>query len=390
MQYRTSESVKHYGGIAVFFNALHDHIKSGQVPHSLLESITAGNVIAHSAISLTLESVYRILYSLFGKVDKLLFTNLQDDLHSFKSKLLGKAMSKSSLNRKIIVYHHMNNFVLPHFSLFFLARKFRVKMVTSLVDFLDVDFPTFLSPPVVRQRQITRQFLLQHSEAIVPISDFVKDDSLKLGAENDKIRVIKWGVDHLSFSHIRSRTATADPDGIRSFILPAKSWAHKGHLDFLKVFLTSPHVNYRLIFIGDTLNITPNIRSLLEAYPQHQELFLNLGFVSDEERTLRFAESSGIILPSIYEGFGFPYFEAALMGKPLFCFNTKSYLEYFSNCPNPGVAPMFDFQLLHSKILNFNETRHELAISCMENAIKGLTWEKSCRSLFSLYEELVI
>lgn len=390
MQYRTSESVQHYGGIAVFFNALHDYIKSGHVSKALLDSITVGNVIAHSAIGLTLESVYRTFYYLFGKIDKLLFTNLQVTIHSFKSKLLDKALSRTSLNGKIIVYHHMNNFVLPHFNLFFLARKFHVKMVTSLVDLLDVDFPTFLSPTVVRQRQITRQFLLRHSEVIVPISDFVKDDSLKLGAEKDKIRVVKWGVDHLSFSHIRSRKAITDSDGIRSFIMPAKSWAHKGHLNFLKVFLMSPHVNYRLIFMGDTLNITSEIRSLLEAFPQHQKLFVNLGFVSDEERTLRFAESSGIILPSIYEGFGFPYFEAALMGKPLFCFNTKSYLEYFSNCPNPGVAPMFDFQLLHSKILNFNETHHERAIECMENAIKELTWEKSCQSLFSLYEELAV
>lgn len=390
MQYRSSESVKHYGGVAVFFNALHSYIESGKLSPELSSCLKAGENLASSALSSLLELLYRSFFYLLSKVDHFFLTNSQIKLHALKSKLLAKAMCKSRKNVNEVLYHHMNNFVLPHFGLFFLAYRYRVVMVTSLIDFLDLDFPEFLSPKIVQQREITRHFLLQYSEVLVPISDFVSDDSVELGADKEKIRIIKWGTNHLSLDPEKSFTAVHKSNYLPTFVLPAKSWAHKGHLEFLRAFLTSSQVNYRLVFVGDTSNINSKIEELLGLYPRHRHLFLNLGFVSDEERNLRFAESQGIILPSVYEGFGFPYFEAAIMSKPLFCFSTKSYLEYFPNCRNPGLAPLFDYELLHSKVLAFDEVEHANAIECMKVAAQRFTWEESCDRLFSLYAEIAL
>ena len=124
---------------------------------------------------------------------------------------------------------------------------------------------------------------------------------------------------------------------------------------------------------------------MLERYPNKRQNVEVLGFVPDREKALLFEGSSGIVLPSSYEGFGFPYFEAIRVGKPLFCFRTKAYDEYFGSCNNPGVTEVHDFEGLHRLLVNLRVDEHQEPMRAMREIVRDASWEKSCKLLSSVY-----
>ena len=386
MQYNSKESIKHHGGIAVYFNAITNYVDS-ECPE-MQNAIQLGNTQRNSMLGEILELFYRIAIKVIKKQDQLFHSEFETTLHRLKARVIFNSLKKSEKNPNFLIYHHMNNFVLPNFTLYLLARKFRIVMLTTIVDFLDVDHPEMLTPSVVRQRKITRELLFGASELLIPIANFIQNDCITLGVSKEKLKVIKWGSDHINDSNPKNEVEYKENLSKLVFVLPAKSWPHKGHLKFLEEFLKSPKRSYKLVFIGDTDEIVEEINRLLTKYPDKADSFSNLGFLSDLERSQLFLESTGIILPSIYEGFGFPYFEATRMTKPIFCFSTKSYLEYFDNCNNPGVANLFDYETLNHKVENFENEYFEESLICMKNAIKDLRWDYSCELLFDTYREL--
>ncbi len=54
---------------------------------------------------------------------------------------------------------------------------------------------------------------------------------------------------------------------------------------------------------------------------------IELGYVSDDERRELFIRSSGLVFPSLYEGFGLPILEAQMAGIPVLTSNTSSLPE---------------------------------------------------------------
>ncbi len=51
------------------------------------------------------------------------------------------------------------------------------------------------------------------------------------------------------------------------------------------------------------------------------------GYADDADKAALYAGSVGLVLPSLYEGFGFPVIEAARCGAPVLCSNTSSLAE---------------------------------------------------------------
>lgn len=51
------------------------------------------------------------------------------------------------------------------------------------------------------------------------------------------------------------------------------------------------------------------------------------GYADDADKAALYAGSVGLVLPSLYEGFGFPVVEAARCGAPVLCSNTSSLAE---------------------------------------------------------------
>jgi glycosyltransferase involved in cell wall biosynthesis len=388
LQYRNFESVRHLGGIAVYFNEVQNWLKFSNLDRQLSESIHLGSEATKSSLGDLFDFLFRSSLFLASRIDRHFHTKFAFYLHTKKAVILKKALISSKENTSKLVYHHMNNFILPDFKLFFLSRKYNIEFLATIVDFLDVDFPEKLPNEVVKVREVTRNFIFDVSTLMLPIADFIRDDCVRLRASEAKLKVIKWGTDHSS-QECTIPENKEHSDVARYFVFPAKSWKHKGHLEFLETFLASPLSNYRLVFIGDTSSIDSEIRELLERYPNRKHNVEVLGFVPDREKAVLFEGSSGIVLPSSYEGFGFPYFEAIRIGKPLFCFKTKAYDEYFGGCNNPGVTEVHDFEGLHRLLVDFRIEEHLKPMKAMREIVRDASWEKSCKSLSSVYSSLI-
>lgn len=388
LQYRSKESVNHLGGIAVYFNAVQNWFEQSNIDSKLKDSLQMGNNVSRSSLGLTGDFLFRASLFIANKIDKLLPTSIGMHLQKKKAKILRTAILNSRKNHEELIYHHMSNFVLPDFNLYFLSKKYKIIFLATIVDFLDVDFPHLLPIEIVNVRHIIREFIFDVSSMMLPIADFIQEDSIALGASRDKMKVIKWGTDHFSHSAHFSMVQE-NPEELHYFVFPAKSWKHKGHLEFLEVYLKSPVCNYNLILMGDTSNIDSKIRKILSKYPKKKQNVKVLGFVPDQEKALIFGRSSGILLPSMYEGFGFPYFEAIRMGKPLFCFKTKAYIEYFDECDNPGAAEVQDYEDLHNRLVKFRHHEFEKSLYKMQEIVKEATWEISCKSLGDVYLSLI-
>lgn len=64
--------------------------------------------------------------------------------------------------------------------------------------------------------------------------------------------------------------------------------------------------------------------------------------VTNEEKNWLYAHSEYVLVPSRYEGFGLPVFEAFKAGKPLLATDTPVFLEFLQHEQNAMISPMGD------------------------------------------------
>ncbi len=106
---------------------------------------------------------------------------------------------------------------------------------------------------------------------------------------------------------------------------------------FLAVGSLSPHKNFKVIqqamtYLGDReikLVVTGGKFSRVfkdKALEFHQNILLT-GYVSDDELAALYKNAKALILPSLYEGFGFPILEGLVMGCPVVSSNAASLPE---------------------------------------------------------------
>jgi glycosyltransferase involved in cell wall biosynthesis len=293
----------------------------------------------------------------------------------------------------------MNNFVLPELALIRLAKRHNVFMVTTIVDLLEVDYPQFLPKSTNIFRSHLKKFLKSSTYYFIPITNFIKKDSIDSGliSELSSYEIIEWGTNHLgtpdltvALNQINVDTET-DANLHRPFFLfPAKSWAHKGHLKFLEAYAANNLADFRVTLIGDIEPLRAEIETLVLSMGTKGTKNINiLGFVDDKTREQLMNDCLAVILPSCYEGFGFPYFEAAFLKKALVSFRTKSLLEFFGNDENSLSVLNLDYNAFVQALIDFDEQDAELETNRKFNRIQVLTWESCLLRTLGVYSRIL-
>jgi glycosyltransferase involved in cell wall biosynthesis len=384
-QYSGNESVAHMGGLATFINETTNYFfkEAKQLKATQNFKIYSGRFFFR--FNNILELFHRVPRKILSILDIYFKLDLSIKLLNFRLQFCEWVLAKNQFSNRTIVFHQMNPFVPLPLAVIFLKLLGNVKVVTSMIDFLDIDHPEMVQKNQLRERELIRQFFFRNSTKLIAISDFVSRQCLELmGDRVLNIQTIHWGADHSFLSIVpRHFENCAVPKAhLPIALLPAKAWKHKGHLEMLRIFLDEVKPKYQLLFIGDTSTIEEDVKNLVKQNPKNSHLFKIEGFVHDSKRNDYFNSADMILMPSIYEGFGFPYFEASLAKKPLYCFGTKAYLEYFGKIGNPGLSQINDYQDLHEKMQNFEITEHLESIASRYKIVTDLTWEKSNRLLY--------
>lgn len=112
------------------------------------------------------------------------------------------------------------------------------------------------------------------------------------------------------------------------------------------------------------------------------------GFVPDPALACLYSGATGVVLPSLMEGFGLPAVEAAACGAPLILSDLPAYRETIGDAalyfpPNDREA-LVD---LLERLWEDGELRRSLG-ECARRAVSGLSWTETGRSLRDLVKEL--
>jgi glycosyltransferase involved in cell wall biosynthesis len=189
-----------------------------------------------------------------------------------------------------------------------------------------VEYMSLVMPPAVRS-----------AAAIICGSETSKRDIVKaydIGRE--KVHVVPYGVDHERFQPGAALNRPwAKQIGLREgYILHVGTFSHRKNIPVLLHAVA--HLRERgkwgdrqVVLAGSQ---TTGLKGGQEVLDAIRELDLSryvvlTGYMPDEYIPGLYARASMLVLPSLYEGFGFPVLEAMAAGTPVVCSNTSSLPE---------------------------------------------------------------
>ncbi len=219
------------------------------------------------------------------------------------------------------------------------------------------DLSTILYP-VTQERARARHFArkLRHAararRVIVPTAAIADEVVSRLGVARDRLRVIHHGVD---------RQFTPGTAPREDFVLYAGDAGPRKGLDCLR----------RAMPEGAVLKL---------AGPGH-------GYVGDEELVALYRTAAVLVLPSLYEGFGFPLLEAMACGTPCIASDDPALVEV-----SGGAALHFPrgdagaLRVLLRRVLGDAGLRGELSARGVERA-RAFRWEECAARHADVYRE---
>jgi glycosyltransferase involved in cell wall biosynthesis len=234
--------------------------------------------------------------------------------------------------------------------------------------------------------------------AVICGSENSKRDIVRAyGAACDKVHVVPYGIDHERF-HPR---ATLDREwakdlGIRDgYVLHVGTFSYRKNIPVLLQAVARLRARGKwqgrqvvLAGLGNTaLKGGQQILDSIRELDLGGDVVLT-GRTPDEHMPGLYAHASMLIMPSLYEGFGFPVLEAMASGTPVICSNTSSLPEvggdaalYFSpHDPDTLAGAIAD--LIQNPVL-VEQTR----LRGIERASR-FTWQKTAEQTAAIYRNV--
>ncbi|MCQ2575841.1 MAG: glycosyltransferase family 4 protein [Treponema sp.] len=218
----------------------------------------------------------------------------------------------------------------------YLPKKFLVPSVAVI----NTPFSIILARKNQKKLKTLKKSLLR-VEKIVAGSKFIKDDLIDHGIPEEKIRVIKSGIDHkLFFPGLGGDDEYIDakPFSIKKpyFIYSTKlSGAAKNHENLIKAFSLlkkqtgCPH---RLVIAGSEGEYSQIVHELAYNCEYASDILLT-GFFPRESLPMLYSGSAACIFPADGEGVGLPVMESMACGIPVLCSNSGALPEVGGDVP---------------------------------------------------------
>ena len=207
----------------------------------------------------------------------------------------------------------------PHYTL---PTGLKRRSVVTIHDLIHLKMPQFFSPA---QRIYARTVIghaVRHAGAVIAISQKTKDDILNtFKVDEQDVEVVHLGIRPI-FRKLEDRTLVerflSAAGVMRPYVLYVGNVKpHKNISTLLSAFaqIRAQRDDLELVFVGGSCK---EDKSLSE---QAQRLGIigavrDLHHVSDEELVCAYNGAEVLVLPSLYEGFGYPALEAMACGTP--------------------------------------------------------------------------
>ncbi len=196
-------------------------------------------------------------------------------------------------------------------------------------------------------------------------------------------------------SHVFAISQATKKDIINSYGIPGNkiSVAYPG-VDRLKTIGKSPVKGEYILYVG-TLQPRKNLDALIEAakgtslviagkvgwkyQPKSAPHVKYLGFVPQDRLAALIKGSQGLVLPSLYEGFGIPVVQAMSLGVPVLVSRNSSLTEIVAGS-GLFIEPPFDASAIRAgldKLLSLTSTQKQALISKAKLRAQQFSWEKT-------------
>jgi len=210
--------------------------------------------------------------------------------------------------------------------------------------------------------------------AVFTVSEFSKQRIVDWsGVENNKVIVVGNGVSN-EFSPIGPQ----HEPGYRYIFCVSNRKKHKNEIRLIYAFAeVAANLNVKLVLSGST---TTELSELIEHLNMKKYIVFS-GFIEDCDLPNYYRGAIGLIMPSLYEGFGLPVIEAMACGTPTITSSTTS-LGEISAGASLFIDPL-DIDNISKAItelaLNI-ELRQSLAREGLEH-VKKFTWDNTVRKI---------
>jgi glycosyltransferase involved in cell wall biosynthesis len=206
---------------------------------------------------------------------------------------------------------HLEGARAVHFPLTVELPRTGLPKVVTLHDVQHLDLPGLFPRAERALRAALWHRSLRRAERVIAISEFVRGRAVaNLGLDPERVRVVPLGLDH---DVLHPSQVEREP-----FLLyPARPWRHKNHARLYEAF-------------GAVRRERPDLRLVLTgggdfgAVPEGVDV---RGHVSQGELVSLLQRATGLVFPSLYEGFGLPPLEAMACGCPVACSNAAALPE---------------------------------------------------------------
>ncbi len=228
------------------------------------------------------------------------------------------------------------------------------------------------------------KFVLDNCDAIIAVSEFLKREALKLGAEEEKIRVIYSGVPGSGAPAFKPVEKFELQGRIITFI-GSLVW-QKGVDILIRAFrdVKEKFPDAELVLVGDGREKN-NLQKI------SRELGVRANFLGYREDPGSVLEKSAVlVLPSREEGFGLALLEAMAAGVPVVASRVGGIEEIVEHGYNGILVEKENPEELAERIIRVLEDRElrEKLIKNGRESLKKFSWKKMGSEVDAVYEGL--
>jgi glycosyltransferase involved in cell wall biosynthesis len=317
------------------------------------------------------------------KADNFKSIKVDFDIFTIQNQL---KLNKILVSHKVDVYHSTNYMVpvLPR-----LGKASKIKYVVTIHDIIPLLFKDHA--PKSKKSRLFPVFkaimcrIAKQADVILTVSNASKTDIEKYFKipENTKVHALYNACSGIfkpiPFENKKDMqflyVGRADPYKDVGTIIKAIDILVKKGYDSIKLVLAgSPDKRYNSTKeLTDTLGISKNVSWT--------------GYISNEELVKLYQESTALLHPSLYEGFGLQIIEAMQSGTPVISSDGGSLKEICADAAIvlPTKSPELFAENIE-KLINSKELQQELIAKGLIRA-KDFSWEKTTKEIISIYKE---